>query len=446
MFTPTLAFVLYLVFAAASASRLLHEETGGGRRDLGTDSIASFLSTNEETNLKNAYNSMFPSAKPQYSYDEFKKAWKKVFSSDNCDNPDQEDDCDYTKWGSNTDETHTQSFDDKRRYNFYRMVAFFWAHMAQESGDGQYVKEADCSTSTTADVCCSYNEQQSDCDAGDHKKYFGRGALQISHDENYKKFGQWMQDKGYSDATTWNDCPSTGSFVGCANKLEQKEYALLSGMWYFKASAMHLCGGSEEESFLNCFKRTIYKINGQQECVATYGSNSHGYHNLGWGKCTQSGAEITDRFIWKGWMNTPYPDYGYGKACRDACSLDSRCTGYNFSNQQNCIHWTASPIDDPMTAFYGWGHSFCWKKMPLRNEAAARFEHLKDATSHLCGFCDSYSQLDQNFCNFCNTVKQTTLNEAAFSCDFCDPFKNSLEPHQESLCYDDSAQDGWKSY
>jgi len=401
--------LLHFLFATSTSQRLLRDNADSGRRELDSDSFASFLNTYEQSNLESAYGLMFPSAKNVYSWDEFKSAWQKVFT----------DDSDYTAWGSNIAETKNLPFNDRKKYNFYRMVIFFWAHMAQESGEGQYVKEADCSTNTYAEVCCSYNENQSDCNNGDKYKYFGRGALQISHDENYRKFGQWLKNKGLDTTSTWEGCPSSGSFVGCADKLEKKEYALLSGMWYFHAAAMHYCGGSGNEDLIHCFKRTIHKINGQQECVAKYGSNSHGYHNLGWGKCTQSGNEITNSYIWKGYRNSDYAPYGYGQACRDECSANSQCTGYNFSSSKNCIHWTASPIDGEMSApFYGWGNSFCWKKMPLRMEASARFQHLKNAATRL-GWSG-------------------TIQETDFSCDFCDTFKDSTTPHQESPCYDDS--------
>lgn len=408
MISRAFALLSWLLFATAYSQRLLHNEGLAARRDLSSDSFPSFFSTTERTNLKDAYESMFPSAKEQYSWSEFTSAWQKVFT-----------DSAYTAWGSSTAETKDFSESLRKKYNFYRMISFFWAHMAQESGSGQYVKEADCSSSTTADVCCSYNKQQSDCD-DDDSMYFGRGALQISHDENYKKFGAWLKEKGLDNTNTWDKCDAEGSFVGCAKKLASKEYALLSGMWYFHVTGMHLCGGSKTETAVQCFKRTIFKINGQQECVAKYGSYSHGYHNLGWGKCTQSGNEITDTgsYIWKGYMNSNYAPYGYGAACRDSCSANSQCTGYNFSSSKNCIHWTASPIDGEMENFYGWGDSFCWKKMPLRNEASTRFLHLKNAVTKL-GLTDFSVGTD-------------------FSCDFCDTFKTSTKPHSESPCYDDS--------
>jgi len=253
---------------------LLHRaDQASGRRAL--DVKDASLSTVLEK-MKEAFEEMFPVAKStnsgtwtyknEYNFAEFTKAFQLMFEDFDFSAKVPEPSCEpahpcYTGH-SNSAQTTT------KEQNIKRVVAFLWAHVKQESDGLKAVKEYSCSSSTSADVCCSYNPVGTTCNANtpSSSKYFGRGALQLSHDYNYKKFGQWtegLDDVGMRAGTNLNN------FIGKADKVATSSYAWLSGMWFFVDAKMHICGSTGSEDLVTCFQRTTNKINGDQECEPT---------------------------------------------------------------------------------------------------------------------------------------------------------------------------------
>merc|ERR550534_1239128 len=241
------------------------------RRALGDVKDASLSDVLEE--MKDAFEDMFPISEPEktwgykteYNFAEFTKAFNLMFGDFDFGAKVPDSSCSSTDpcytGHSNTQQT-TASED-----NIKRVVAFLWAHVQQESDGLKAVKEYDCATNTQASVCCSYNHEGT-CDANtaSSKKYFGRGALQLSHDYNYKKFGKWtnkLSDDGLKAGTNLNN------FIGFADKVVSSSYAWLSGMWFFVDAKMHICGSNGAEDIVSCFQRTTNKINGDQECEST---------------------------------------------------------------------------------------------------------------------------------------------------------------------------------
>jgi len=252
---------------------LNHRADGRRALDVKDASLSDVLEA-----MKDAFEDMFPVAKStytgtwtykqEYNFAEFTKAFKLMFSNFDFSAKVPEPSCApsqpcYTGH-SNTAQTTT------KEQNIKRVVAFLWAHVNQESDGLKAVKEYSCASSTTANVCCSYNHDEHDgiCNANtvSNNKYFGRGALQLSHDYNYKKFGQWTEK-----LTEVNMRAGTklNNFIGKADKVATSNYAWLSGMWFFVHSQMHICGSNGSEDIVNCFQRTTNKINGDQECEST---------------------------------------------------------------------------------------------------------------------------------------------------------------------------------
>jgi len=246
---------------------MLHRPSGG-RRALGDVKDASLSDVLEE--MKDAFEDMFPISEPEktwdykteYNFAEFTKAFELMFGDFDFGAKVPDSSCSSTDpcftGHSNTQQTTASE------ENIKRVVAFLWAHVEQESDGLKALKEYDCATNTKASVCCSYNHEGT-CDANtaSSKKYFGRGALQLSHDYNYKKFGKWtntLSDDGLKAGTNLNN------FIGYADKVVSSSYAWLSGMWFFVDAKMHICGSGGAEDIVSCFQRTTNKINGDQEC------------------------------------------------------------------------------------------------------------------------------------------------------------------------------------
>jgi len=149
-------------------------------------------------------------------------------------------------------------------------VSIMWAHMSQEAGSSlSYIKESGCPTEHPK--CCSYGVVSGSCSKysdGD-KKYFGRGALQLSHKSNYADFG----------------CAMCSSVKDHPNWVENWHYPMASAIYYFKLNNMNRC--SSNENAVVCFLRSVYKINGVQECkTSTTSSQSDAGINR---------AEVTNR-------------------------------------------------------------------------------------------------------------------------------------------------------
>lgn len=140
-----------------------------------------------------------------------------------------------------------------------KAVSIMWAHMSQEAGSSlSYIKESGCPTEHPK--CCNYGvvSGSGSCTqySNGNNKYFGRGALQLSHESNYADFGCAM-------------CSSVKDFPSW---VENWHYPMASAVYYFKLNNMNQC--SSNENAVVCFLRSVYKINGVQECKTSSTSSA----------------------------------------------------------------------------------------------------------------------------------------------------------------------------
>jgi chitinase len=166
---------------------------------------------------KSRFESFFPNRLALYSYENLKTATKAP----------------YTKFGNSGS-----------LVNQKREVAAFLANVQQESGGLQFVEEINKS-----DRYCDKKNKQYPCDPG--KKYYGRGALQLTWNYNYGACGAALK----------------------LNLLANPDQVAKSGVLAYKTALWFwMTQGPHDRIMKNSFSGTIRAINGNLECGKPKGS------------------------------------------------------------------------------------------------------------------------------------------------------------------------------
>jgi hypothetical protein len=140
------------------------------------------------------------------------------------------------------------SVDDRKRE-----LAGFLAHLVQESGSLRYVEEIN------KEVYCRPQASRYPCAAG--KSYFGRGPMQLTGNDNYGPFGEFL---GMPSSTFLNNPERV---AGDAKLAWQAAFFFWMG---WKDTGTNVLQGSPHATFLNSgFSATINAVNGPLECPSS---------------------------------------------------------------------------------------------------------------------------------------------------------------------------------
>jgi hypothetical protein len=134
-----------------------------------------------------------------------------------------------------------------------RELAGFLAHLVQESGSLRYAEEIN------KEVYCRPGASRYPCVAG--KSYFGRGPMQLTGNDNYGPFGEFL---GMPSNTFLNNPERVAS----DGKLAWQAAFFFWMGW--KDTGTNVLQGSPHATFLNTgFSATINAVNGPLECPAS---------------------------------------------------------------------------------------------------------------------------------------------------------------------------------
>jgi chitinase len=160
------------------------------------------------------FEQMFPNRNPFYTYDDFvsvSTSPSPAFAIDG-------------------------TIDDRKRD-----VAAFLANVNRETGGLQYINEIN----PPMDYC----DPQPGCDCAPGQQYYGRGSLQISHNQNYCDASQAL----YGNPDVLRTSPDLVS--------QSDSLAWATGLWFWTSTACHNDIVQQEN-----FGATIQTINGALEC------------------------------------------------------------------------------------------------------------------------------------------------------------------------------------
>lgn len=100
--------------------------------------------------------------------------------------------------------------------------AMFIAQLLHESAGFKYTKEI--WGPSTWQVKYEGNIKLGNINPGDGKKFMGRGLIQLTGRNNYKKFSDWIHD---------------ASIMEHPERVEQADYAVLSAIWFWDSNSLN---------------------------------------------------------------------------------------------------------------------------------------------------------------------------------------------------------------